>query len=43
MNALNTHLHLVEFLCFGAMLCVLLFSLLIVSGLDLWIIIIIGF
>ncbi|XP_037710774.1 odorant receptor 30a [Drosophila subpulchrella] len=29
MNALNTHLHLVEFLCFGAMLCVLLFSLLI--------------
>lgn len=31
MNALNTHLHLVEFLCFGAMLCVLLFSLIIVS------------
>ncbi|EDV58336.1 odorant receptor 30a [Drosophila erecta] len=29
MNALNTHLHLVEFLCFGAMLCVLLFSLII--------------
>lgn len=31
MNALNTHLHLVEFLCFGAMLCVLLFSLIIVG------------
>ncbi|XP_020807815.1 odorant receptor 30a [Drosophila serrata] len=29
MNSLNTHLHLVEFLCFGAMLCVLLFSLII--------------
>ncbi|BFF93700.1 odorant receptor 30a [Drosophila madeirensis] len=29
MNALNTHLHLVEFLCFGAMSCVLLFSLII--------------
>lgn len=32
MNDLNTNLHLVEFLCFGAMLCVLLFSLIIVSG-----------
>lgn len=31
MNTLNTHLHLVEFICFGAMLCVLLFSLIIVS------------
>lgn len=31
MNSLNTHLHLVEFLCFGAMLCVLLFSLIIVG------------
>ncbi|EDV99037.1 odorant receptor 30a [Drosophila grimshawi] len=29
MNALMTNLHLVEFLCFGAMLCVLLFSLII--------------
>ncbi|KAH8378206.1 hypothetical protein KR093_010023 [Drosophila rubida] len=29
MNDLNTNLHLVEFLCFGAMLCVLLFSMII--------------
>ncbi|KAH8394244.1 hypothetical protein KR215_010224 [Drosophila sulfurigaster] len=29
MNQLNTNLHLVEFLCFGAMLCVLLFSMII--------------
>ncbi|KAH8273928.1 hypothetical protein KR044_003919 [Drosophila immigrans] len=29
MNGLNTNLHLVEFLCFGAMLCVLLFSMII--------------
>ncbi|KAM8715007.1 hypothetical protein ACLKA7_002110 [Drosophila subpalustris] len=40
MNELNTNLHLVEFLCFGAMLCVLLFSLIIAQTIAQTIIVI---
>ncbi|KAH8400563.1 hypothetical protein KR222_006813 [Zaprionus bogoriensis] len=40
MNALNSNLHLVEFLCFGAMLCVLLFSLIIAQTIAQTIIVI---
>ncbi|TDG39211.1 hypothetical protein AWZ03_014367, partial [Drosophila navojoa] len=40
MNELTTHLHLVEFLCFGAMLCVLLFSLIIAPTIIQFIIVI---
>ncbi|EDW12028.2 uncharacterized protein Dmoj_GI17462 [Drosophila mojavensis] len=40
MNALTTHLHLLEFLCFGAMLCVLLFSLIIAPTIAQFIIVI---
>ncbi|XP_034474277.1 odorant receptor 30a [Drosophila innubila] len=40
MNGLNTNLHLVELLCFGAMLCVLLFSLIIAQTIAQTIIVI---